>query len=156
MTLATITAFINNNIRNKTPKVIKTEHANVEQALANELFPSTITETSLSHIITTPVGSDLTYELYFKKNGSFVDVFGIITVVTPHITSSSFLSITDTLYQQKIFITPFNMIRFEGTKGNSDDKTFILFSNNGMALYTENDLAFGDKILFNGRYSVND
>jgi hypothetical protein len=38
MTLATITALINSKIRNKTPKVLKTEHADVQQAIVNEVF----------------------------------------------------------------------------------------------------------------------
>ncbi len=38
MTQAELTALIDANIRNKTPKVIKTEHADVEQEITDTLF----------------------------------------------------------------------------------------------------------------------
>lgn len=38
-TLAQITAAINDDIRNKTPLVLKTEHADVEQLITDEMFP---------------------------------------------------------------------------------------------------------------------
>ena len=41
-TLAQITAAINDDIRNKTPLVLKTEHADVEQLITNEMFPSSV------------------------------------------------------------------------------------------------------------------
>lgn len=39
MNLTELTALINSKIRTKTPKVIKTEHADVEQALLNRMLP---------------------------------------------------------------------------------------------------------------------
>jgi hypothetical protein len=38
-TLAQITAAIDDDIRNKTPLVVKTEHADVEQLITDEMFP---------------------------------------------------------------------------------------------------------------------
>lgn len=44
MNLATITALIDSKIRNKTPKVVKVEHADVEQAIVNEIYSPIIWE----------------------------------------------------------------------------------------------------------------
>lgn len=41
-TLATITESIDDNIRNKTPKVLKVEHADTEQLIAEEHFPDAV------------------------------------------------------------------------------------------------------------------
>jgi len=43
MKKADLTDLVDDNIRNKTPKVVKTEHADVEQALVNEFFPTPVT-----------------------------------------------------------------------------------------------------------------
>lgn len=50
MTQAELTAFIDDKIRNKTPKVIKTEHADVEQEITDTLFDNVAT---LNGLITT-------------------------------------------------------------------------------------------------------
>ena len=42
-TLAQITAAIDDDIRNKTPLVLKVEHADVEQLITDEMFPDTLT-----------------------------------------------------------------------------------------------------------------
>jgi hypothetical protein len=64
MSLATLTTLINNNIRNKNPKVIKTEHADVEQAIVDEFFPS------VDNIVGEING--VTYNLNLLKQGRIV------------------------------------------------------------------------------------
>jgi hypothetical protein len=41
-TLAEITIAIDDNIRNKTPLVVKTEHADVDQLITDQLFPDSV------------------------------------------------------------------------------------------------------------------
>ena len=54
MTQAELTALINDKIRNKTPKVIKIEHADVDQAITDELFSRVGTlNTTISALNTT-------------------------------------------------------------------------------------------------------
>lgn len=63
-----LTSLIDDNIRNKTPKVVKTEHANVHQAIANTLFTPFI----YSDIIT--FSTNFTFSYTAKKIGSLVVV----------------------------------------------------------------------------------
>ena len=48
-----LTALIDANIRNKTPKVLKAEHANVEQALLDNYYPTPTTETGTGSDVNT-------------------------------------------------------------------------------------------------------
>lgn len=89
-TLAQITAAIDNDIRNKTPLVLKVEHADVEQLITDEMFPSSVqltfngtTQTSGTPNITVPsnVATDwkVSFDIYFEKIGNRVFYSGIIT-----------------------------------------------------------------------------
>lgn len=87
MTLATITALINSKIRNKTPKVLKTEHADVEQAIINEVFSGLkyeevtgSTQLPTNTIIDTAgvFSLDVDVKLTFCKKGNIVYVDGQI------------------------------------------------------------------------------
>jgi hypothetical protein len=91
MTLATITALINSKIRNKTPKVLKTEHADVEQAIVNEVFSSEIYEsTNMPSLMTitekfvSPMTTGINFNITLKKTGNicFVKFFVIQTNTT--------------------------------------------------------------------------
>lgn len=90
-TLTTLTALINSKIRNKTPKVLKVEHADVEQAIVNELYSATVRESyngsGLTNVLNltapnlTTVGNtpNLSYTLDISKTGNKVFVNGFIT-----------------------------------------------------------------------------
>ena len=88
-TLAEITTAIDDNIRNKTPLVVKTEHADVEQLIADQLFPDSVkiqwNGTSSVDPITDILVSTSTlpntkclFELRFTKLGNRVFYKGII------------------------------------------------------------------------------
>ncbi len=66
---ATLTALINANIRNKTPKVIKVEHADVEQALLNEIYPTPVSETSAADGNFHHEYANVTYDITSWKQG---------------------------------------------------------------------------------------
>jgi hypothetical protein len=88
-TLAQITAAIDDDIRNKTPLVVKTEHADVEQLIADEMFPDSVV---VEWNGTTPVNpitdifcnteflstSKCTFKIFFTKIGNRVFYKGII------------------------------------------------------------------------------
>jgi len=87
-TLSVITAFINSKIRNKTPEVVKVEHADVEQLLANEFFPASVKVEWNGTAIVAPT-SDIVvfpsiasgiikFTVYFWKSGNTVYVNGKI------------------------------------------------------------------------------
>jgi hypothetical protein len=89
-TLAQITAAINNDIRNKTPLVVKTEHADVEQLIANEMFPSSVrltfngtTQTSGLPNIEVPsslaTNWKIDFDIFFEKIGNRVFYNGSIS-----------------------------------------------------------------------------
>lgn len=79
-TKSELTTLVDDNIRNKTPKVLKDEHADVEQAIVDEVYGSVITETQSSHAITTPEGtSGRNYNIKLVKQGRIVFGFGSVT-----------------------------------------------------------------------------
>jgi hypothetical protein len=89
-TLAQITAAINDDIRNKTPLVLKTEHADVEQLITNEMFPSSVElyYNSVSQISglpniavpsSVPLFFNCTFRIYFEKIGNRVFYSGFIS-----------------------------------------------------------------------------
>lgn len=75
-----LTTLINNNIRNKTPKVIKTEHADVEQAIVDELYKAKVTDSNSTETYTTKNGTVVTYNITsIKKIGTYIRVDGSYT-----------------------------------------------------------------------------
>jgi len=102
-TLSVITAFIDSKIRNKTPKVIKTEHADVDQMIVGELFHDTIVEVSTGTLtITNKILSSISYRLVFNKTGNKTTVFGFITNNTAFpISSQNMIAFTDSEYNSK-------------------------------------------------------
>ena len=72
---ATITTLINDKIRNKTPKVIKVEHADVEQAILDNGYITAL-DNSIAQVYTTKGAGIATvnYSLMFTKS------FGMVTV----------------------------------------------------------------------------
>lgn len=89
-TLAQITIAIDDNIRNKTPLVIKTEHADVDQLIADEMFPNSLELyyndvsqiSGMPHIqvpSSVPLYYDVEFRIYFEKIGNRVFYSGFIS-----------------------------------------------------------------------------
>jgi hypothetical protein len=89
-TLAQITAAINDDIRNKTPLVLKTEHADVEQLITDEMFPLSAKIEYQAGVIISPITdivinpslaslADIEFKIYFDKIGNHVFVNGFIS-----------------------------------------------------------------------------
>jgi hypothetical protein len=89
-TLAQITAAIDDNIRNKTPLVVKTEHADVDQLITDQLFPTSLElyyndvsqVSGLPHIAvpsSVPSFYDVQFRIYFEKIGNRVFYSGFIS-----------------------------------------------------------------------------
>jgi hypothetical protein len=165
MTLATITALINSKIRNKTPKVLKTEHADVEQAIVNEVFSSEIYEsTNMPSLMTitekfvSPMTTGINFNITLKKTGNicFVKFFVIQTntttiggnITVAKILDSSYFPkntyLNDVVYYQQI-------VSSYHTQGNlcyldfRDDKINV-----------RGQFTFQDKAIFEGYYLLND
>jgi hypothetical protein len=88
-TLAQITAAIDDDIRNKTPLVLKVEHADVEQLITDEMFPDsaklewsgTAVVDPITDIVVNPALSALAkieFKIYFEKVGNHVFVNGYL------------------------------------------------------------------------------
>lgn len=87
-TLAEIQQSIDDNIRNKTPLVLKVEHADVEQLITDEMFPDsvkiefdgTIIDPTTDIVINPSLASlaNLEFKIYFAKVGNHVFVNGSI------------------------------------------------------------------------------
>ena len=89
-TLAQITAAIDDDIRNKLPLVVKTEHADVEQLITDEMFPDSIVvewdgDSQVSGLPNVECNASLTttakctFKIFFTKHGNRVFYKGIIT-----------------------------------------------------------------------------
>jgi hypothetical protein len=165
MTLATITALINSKIRNKTPKVLKTEHADVEQAIVNEVFSSEIYEnTNVPSLMTitskfiSPMTEGLTFEITLKKTGNicFVKFFVIYTgaftiggnITVANILDSSYFPknthLNDVVYTQKIV----SSYHTQGILSYLDFK--------GDKIIIRGQFTFGNQAVFEGYYLLND
>ena len=89
-TLAQITAAIDDDIRNKTPLVVKTEHADVEQLITNEMFPAS-TELYYNNVSqisglpniavpsSIPLAFKIEFRIHFEKIGNRVFYSGFIS-----------------------------------------------------------------------------
>ena len=88
-TLAQITAAIDDDIRNKTPLVLKVEHADVEQLITDEMFPDSvkiewngtsavdpITDIEVSGSLSIP--DNVEFKIYFWKKGNTVYINGYV------------------------------------------------------------------------------
>lgn len=89
-TLAEIQQSIDDNIRNKTPLVIKTEHADVDQLIADQMFPTSLElfyndvsqVSGMPHIqvpSSVPLLFDILFRIYFEKIGNRVFYSGFIS-----------------------------------------------------------------------------
>jgi hypothetical protein len=89
-TLAQITAAIDDDIRNKTPLVLKVEHADVEQLITDEMFPDSAklewngasAIDPIADIVCNPALTGLAkieFKIYFEKVGNHVFVNGYLT-----------------------------------------------------------------------------
>lgn len=153
MTLATITAFIDAKIRNKTPKVIKTEHADVEQTLANLLFPVLLEETNVAHTITSLNDAKFIYNLFFKKVGNIVYVKGhIISVYNGTIVSANIIEITDLEFSPKAG-EQFILLSRNDSIGES---TKLLVAGNYITLPSYSAIAAYQQIAIDSYYHTND
>ena len=103
MNLATLTTLIDDNIRNKTPKVIKVEHADVEQAIVDELFSEIETITG-----TTTTG--LPYTIKASKKGNLV-CLNVQTLNNTNLNQSGGVIYFPEKYQP--FMREFRTIEFE-------------------------------------------
>ena len=81
MTFTQITQFINDKIRNKTPKVVKIELADVQQAIVNEIYAQEFLETETNGFIfdkAEAILNNLSYKIKIKKTGKNVFLSGYI------------------------------------------------------------------------------
>jgi hypothetical protein len=92
-TLAQITAAIDDDIRNKTPLVVKTEHADVEQLITDEMFPDSVkiewngtaSVSPITDIVistATLPNSKCQFQIYFTKIGNRVFYKGVMGAYT--------------------------------------------------------------------------
>jgi hypothetical protein len=151
-TLAQITAAINDDIRNKTPLVLKTEHADVEQLITNEMFPSSVrltfngtTQTNGTPNITVPssLATDwkIEFDIYFEKIGNRVFYSGFISnKETSKVLGLSFGGILlaefpTTLLKTLIGRTSISQMITSLSTPSILPNAFISFTNSGMVLF---------------------
>lgn len=111
-TLAQITTEIDDNIRNKTPLVVKVEHADVEQLITDEMFPApvkvewngtTSIDPTTDIICSGSLSSadNISFTAYFWKQGNDVYFNGIMQSLSSNSSLDGLLLITfpTTLYK---------------------------------------------------------
>lgn len=85
MNLQQITDFINLRIRNKTPKVIKSELADVQQEIVNEIYKTEIFDKNSLALIVDEIDANarnIGYDILFKKIGKTVFFNGVVFKTT--------------------------------------------------------------------------
>ena len=69
---------INDKIREKVPLVLKTEHADVEQLMWDEIYPNVVTDTESTTLVLTKLNTYFDYEIKMWKQGKTVHMIGEI------------------------------------------------------------------------------
>lgn len=111
-TKAQITDLIDDNVRNKLPLVVKTEHADVEQLITDEMFPDSIVvewdgDSQVSGLPNVECNASLTtiakctFKIYLTKHGNRVFYKGALVSTETIIFSGNYTMATfpTTLYK---------------------------------------------------------
>ena len=144
-TLSFITNLIDTKIRNKTPKVVKTEHADVEQALANEFFPapgkvewngsSAVSPTTDTAVTSGIASGILTFEVNFWKHGNKVYCNGEIANISGNlINSMDIIDFLTTLHRPISSSTVYVDLIYVSGSGLSTSSMKIKISSTGFEL----------------------
>lgn len=145
-TKATIQGLINSLIRSNPALIDKTEHADVEDMLLNEFFPTTYNMQDLS---TTP--NQFSYDINFSKIGNLVYISGWFKNNTSSIiTTEAVLVIDNPLYYGKNGST----IDFQGFVNETHQNIHFQLGNDTIGFYG-NCGAF-ETLILNSTYKTND
>lgn len=150
-TLAQITAAINDDIRNKTPLVLKTEHADVEQLITNEMFPDSVVVqwngtapvAPITDIVCNPLlptQAKCVFKIYFTKYGNRVFYKGFLTNTDPLFAiGSNFFSIILCTFPTNLYkplLDHYSISNLQKVNGNPEtlQNSFIRVTNGGVGL----------------------
>jgi hypothetical protein len=166
-TLAEITIAIDDNIRNKTPLVVKTEHADVDQLIADQLFPDSvkiewngtsavdpITDIEVSGNISS--ADNVEFKIYFWKKGNTVYINGYVKNLSSF-SDMEALPLAEFLTNiyKPLVISPIKMNLISRTFNKS--VSVVVFANN-LGIFISSGLPSSTKLpddwLFNGSYKV--
>lgn len=161
-TLAELTDLIDDNIRNKTPKVVKTEHADVEQGLANEFFKapvkvewngtSSVSPTTDIVVESGIASGTLIFTVHFWKSGNTVYFNGKIRNSSSGVvTSMKIIDFATGLYEPLSISTTYAEMVYDSPNLNTTTK--IKVSSSGVEIF--GDLIAGSFYYnFFGEYKV--
>lgn len=160
MNLAQITQFINDKIRNKIPKVVKIELADVQQAIVNEIFTGIVIEDNTVSIpfeniinLSDAFLKEINFNIIFKKIGTIVFYQGYLKQSSnyPYLETFLTLKFKDTIYKPKSLAYQYgNANNFEEINSKQ-----VLFVTGGVnpSLFIYNSSIIRDKfITINGHY----
>lgn len=162
-----ITTAINAKIRNKTPLVVKVEHADVEQLITDEMFPSSVkvewngttsiaptTDIICSGSLSSP--DNILFTVYFWKQGNDVYFNGIMQSLSSNFSLDGLLLIefdTDLykpLVTSKVKVNIVNSFNQVGKQIVTVQDTGLLITN-GLPPQVSN---ASTNWIFNGNYKV--
>ena len=166
-TLAQITAAIDDDIRNKTPLVLKVEHADVEQLITDEMFPdsvkiewngTSIVDPTANVVVSGSISSpdNVEFKVYFWKQGNTVYLNGFVKNLSSLSIMSdlNLIEFATSLYRP-LETSPIKMnltsrvLNWE-TKQTIYANNLGIFITSGLPSYG----TFADEWLFNGSYKV--
>jgi hypothetical protein len=165
-TKAQITTAIDAKIRNKTPLVVKVEHADVEQLITDEMFPAPVVVewdgsypvNPISDIICSGSLSsydNIVFKVYFWKQGNTVYYNGYVESLSTGAALDNLQLITfpTTLYKPLSNSFTFTQII---DIGNRIQKSIIFGSENGIFITAglPPAISFSTRYNFNGTYKV--
>jgi hypothetical protein len=162
-TKAQITTAIDAKIRNKTPLVVKVEHADVEQLITDEMFPALVVvewdgtapvspTTDIICNVSLNSENNVKFKVYFWKQGNTVYYNGYIQNISPTTTLTGTILITfpTSLYKPLVYSKSFSAITDNFNIGKS-----LIFVDQSQGLYITNGLPPNNlKHYFNGTYKV--
>jgi hypothetical protein len=166
-TKAEITTSIDDNIRNKTPKVLKVEHADTEQLITDEMFPDSVKvewngTTSIDPTTDIICSGSLSssdfvkFIVYFWKQGNDVYYNGYVESLNPSSALGDLLLIEfDTTLYKTLAESSVKTIII--SSNNQVGKSIIFIKDTGLYLTSglpTNVTSIPTKWYFNGNYKV--
>jgi len=126
-TKSTIQTLINTNLADNTD-ILASEHRAVEDALLNELYPDSVTDSQATETYTTKAGSFINYSIRIIKSGNIAHIKGEIRNTTSGILPSQNVFLwKSNEFKPKSGV---NDISFDAYNANNNSTARLFLSNN--------------------------
>ncbi len=113
-----------------TAVITQLKHRNANNAIVDEIYPISVTDTQTSETYTTKAGVNLIYFIRITKSGNIAHISGIVRNTTPNILSSQNIFMWKTNeFTPKSGVNDFSFIAYNGA-----NQATLFLNNNVLAL----------------------